>query len=208
MLARTGTDVDYVIGLADRLFVVLDDDHGVAEIPEPCEGIEQLAVVTLVQTDGWFVEHVENTDESGPDLAGEPDSLRLTSGEGRSATCEGEIVESHVEQELHAGPDFAQHAVGDHVLSLGQLDLADCVPLHGISRGCRARDVPAPHGDRERLGLQTRRRRMPVHGTSRMYDSIDSRNESVSASEWRRWSQGMTPSYRASKVRWRPNRLL
>jgi hypothetical protein len=43
--AGTGADIDQIIGGADRLLVVLDDDDGVAQIAQPGEGAEQALVV-------------------------------------------------------------------------------------------------------------------------------------------------------------------
>ena len=76
-----GPDVDDVVGDADRLLVVLDDDHGVAEIAQPHERLDEAPVVALVQADRRLVEHVEHADEPAADLRREPDALRLAAGE-------------------------------------------------------------------------------------------------------------------------------
>ena len=55
-----GADVDDVVGLADRLLVVLDDDDGVAGVAQVLQRGQQPAVVALVQTDRRLVEHVEH----------------------------------------------------------------------------------------------------------------------------------------------------
>jgi hypothetical protein len=43
----------------DRVLVVLDHDHGVAEVAQ-AQGAEQAFVVALVQADRGFVEHVHH----------------------------------------------------------------------------------------------------------------------------------------------------
>ena len=60
VLARARPQVHHVVGRADRLLVVLDDDHGVAEIAQPRQRGEQLPVVALVQADRRLVEHVQD----------------------------------------------------------------------------------------------------------------------------------------------------
>ena len=60
VVAGAGSEIDDVVGGADRLLVVLDDDHGVAEIAQPRQRREQLPVVALVQADRRLVEHVEH----------------------------------------------------------------------------------------------------------------------------------------------------
>ena len=82
-LARPGTDVDDVVGQADRLFVVLDHDDRVAEVAQTLEGRDQSTVVALVQTDGGLVEHVEHADEVATDLARQTDPLGLATRERR-----------------------------------------------------------------------------------------------------------------------------
>ena len=51
MDAGAGAHVDDIIGGADRVLVMLDDDHGVAEIAQALERLEQQVVVALVEAD-------------------------------------------------------------------------------------------------------------------------------------------------------------
>ena len=106
---RTGAraEVDDVIGLADGVFVVLDDEHGVAEVAQPHQRVEQALVVALVQADRGLVEDVHHADQAGADLAGEPDALGLAAGERFRAAIERQVVETDVAQERQAVGDFA-----------------------------------------------------------------------------------------------------
>ena len=58
--AGAGTHVDDMIGGADGFFVVLDDDHGVAEVAQVDQRIEQPAVVALMQADRRLIKDVEH----------------------------------------------------------------------------------------------------------------------------------------------------
>ena len=80
---RARAEVDDVVGRRDRLGVVLDDDHRVAEIAQPAKRGEQPLVVALVQTDARLVEDVEHAHEPRADLRREPDALRLAARERR-----------------------------------------------------------------------------------------------------------------------------
>ena len=62
-------DVDHMVGRKDRLLVVLDDDHGVAEVAQVFQRFEQAGVVALVQADRGLVEHVEHAGQPRADLA-------------------------------------------------------------------------------------------------------------------------------------------
>ena len=83
--AGAGAHVDQPVGGAHRLLVVLDDDHGVAEVAQALERRDQPAVVALVQPDRRLVEDVEHAHEARADLRREPDALRLAAGQRRGA---------------------------------------------------------------------------------------------------------------------------
>ncbi len=76
-----GPHVDDVVGGADRLLVVLDDDHGVSEVAQALERGQEPGVVALVQADRRLVEDVEHAHQRRADLGGEPDALRLAARE-------------------------------------------------------------------------------------------------------------------------------
>ena len=64
VLAGAGADVDDVVGDPDRVLVVLDDEHRVAELAQADERVDQPAVVALVQPDRRLVEHVQHADQA------------------------------------------------------------------------------------------------------------------------------------------------
>ena len=87
------SQVDDVVGAAQRLLVVLHHDQGVAQVPEVNQGFQQALVVALVQPDGRLVEDVEHPHQGGTDLGGQPDALRLAAGEGGGAAVQGEVLQ-------------------------------------------------------------------------------------------------------------------
>ena len=128
--AGAGSHVDDVVGAVDRLFVMLDDDHGVPEVAQAHEGVEQTAVVALVQPDRRLVEDVHHPDESRPDLAREPDALRLPAGERLRGTVEGEVVEPHVDEEPEPLGDLSEDPARDL-----RLRAAEVEPREEVVRG-------------------------------------------------------------------------
>ena len=128
-----GAEVDDVIGGADRLLVVLDDEHGVAEIAQAAERRDEALVVALVQADARLVEHVHHAGELAAELAREPDALRLAAGERRAGAVERQVVEPDVEQEAEARVDLAQRALGDRSCVAGESASASnrCVGARG-----------------------------------------------------------------------------
>ena len=65
-----GSQVNDPIGGAHGLLVMLNHNHGVTHVAQLFQGIQQSAVVTLVQADAGFVQDVEYTHKPTPDLAG------------------------------------------------------------------------------------------------------------------------------------------
>ena len=77
VLARARAHVDQVVGGPHRALVVLDHEHGVAEVAQPLQRRDQPLVVALVQADRRLVEDVEHADQRRADLGRQPDPLRL-----------------------------------------------------------------------------------------------------------------------------------
>ena len=125
MEAGAGADVDDVVGGADGVFVVLDDDDGVADVGEVSEGSDEAVVVALVEADGGLVEDVAGSDESGADLGGESDALGLAAGEGSGGAVEGEVLESDGPHEAEPGLDFLEDGLGDGGALGGELEAVE-----------------------------------------------------------------------------------
>jgi hypothetical protein len=81
MDARARAEVDDVVGGADRVLVMLDDDHGVAEIAQAFQRLEQPVIVALVQADAGLIEHIEHARQPGADLRAKADALALAAGQ-------------------------------------------------------------------------------------------------------------------------------
>ena len=126
VFAGSGAEVEDVVGFADGVFVVLDDEDGVAEVAEVFEGVDEALVVALVEADAGLVEDVEDAAEAGADLRGEADALAFAAGEGGGAAVEGEVAEAYGVEEFEALDDLALEAVGDDAVASGE--------VHGCGR--------------------------------------------------------------------------
>ncbi len=122
---RPGTEVHDVIGRSHGLFVVFDDDHGVALVSEIAEALEQQLVVAWVESDRGFIEDVDDTDQSAADLSGQADALRFASGKSGCGSVECEVVESTFEQEAESCPDFLEHFGGDQLACRIEFDVVE-----------------------------------------------------------------------------------
>ena len=99
--ATFGAEVEEVVGVADHVEVVLDDDDGVAEVGETVEDFEKLADVIEVKAGGGFVEQVEGfTGLALGELAGELHALGLAAREGSGGLAEMDVAETDVDKGL------------------------------------------------------------------------------------------------------------
>src|SRR3954452_11888088 len=105
-----------MVGGADRLLVMLDHQHGVAEAAQALQRLEQAVVVLLVEADRGLVEDVEDSGEAGADLAGEADALALAARERAAGAVEVEIVEPDIVEEAEALVDLLEDRPGDFLM--------------------------------------------------------------------------------------------
>src|SRR6185437_8086012 len=114
-------EVEDVVGAADGVLIVLDDEDGVAEVAEGFESGDEAEVVALVEADGGLVEDVEDAAEAGADLGGEADALAFASGERGCVALKREIAEADGDEEFETLDDFAAEALGDEGFAGGEL---------------------------------------------------------------------------------------
>ena len=103
-----GTEIDHVVGGADRLGVVLDDEHRRAHVRELPQVREQAARVARVQADGRLVEHVERARQPAAELRAEAEPLHLAAREraaraGRARGSRGPPAATNVEPSQELG---------------------------------------------------------------------------------------------------------
>ena len=122
MNARTGADFEDVIRRPNRVGVVLDHDHGIAQIAQPFQRLDHFDVVFGMQPDARLVKHVQHSHEAGPDLRRQPDSLRFAARESRGTAIQAEIIEPDRDQQFQSRGHFAHDRLGDRSLSGRRLD--------------------------------------------------------------------------------------
>ena len=111
--ASARANVDDVVSRADRIFIVLDHDHRVAEVAQVDQRAEQALVVALVQADGRLIQHVHHAYQTRANLACQTDTLGFTAGERFCRAGKRQVVQADVHQELQAIANLFQHFFGD-----------------------------------------------------------------------------------------------
>ena len=142
-------EIHQVVGMLQRVAVVFDHDQGIAEIAQVLQGLDQPEIVPRVKPDRGFVQHVEHAGQSRSDLAGQPDPLRLAARKRGRPAVEGQVIQSHVQKEAHAVPDFRHHLA--HDLPLRCREVQSFHEVHGAvgGHGAERRDGHAvdQHGE-------------------------------------------------------------
>ena len=102
-----------MVGVANGLFVMLDDDQRVAAVAQGTQGVEQQVVVARVQADRRLVEDVAHAPQVGAELGRQPDALGLAARQGRCRPVERQVVETDLAQEGQAGTDLRDQVASD-----------------------------------------------------------------------------------------------
>ncbi len=129
-----------VIGRTDGVFVVFDDQHGVAQVPQPQQGFQQAAGVARMKADAGFVQNVQHARQFRSDLGGEPDALALPAGERLGGAVQGQIGKPDAFQKPQAVHDLLEHAAGNLLLPSLQAQLGAELQRPGHGQGTQPRE--------------------------------------------------------------------
>ena len=155
MLARTGTHIHHEVRRADRILVVLDHDHGVAQIAQALERGDEPLVIALVQADRRLIEDVQHAHEARADLGGQTDALGLAAGKGGHGPAQGKIFQAHVAHEGQTVGQLLEQGLGHQ--GVAAVEVPSFQPLQGpfYGKGTELGDVQVVHAHGQGLGLET-----------------------------------------------------
>ena len=152
--ARAGSEVDHVVGDRDHVRLVLDDQHGVALVPQPQQQPVHPLDVVRMQAHGGLVEDVGHVGEAGAQVADHLGALRLAARQRARRPVEAEVPEPDLDERVEGLPQRREQRrhrrLGDAAHPLREV--AD---LHGAG----IRDVDAVIRDDRAASLS----RVPPH---------------------------------------------
>ena len=152
--ARAWPHIDHIVGSANRVLIVFNDDNGVADIAQALECLNQPLVVALVKTNRRLVQNIENAHEARTDLRSQANALRLTAGKRRRSTIERQIIKADINQKTQAFQDFLDDTTADELLTLGELKVLKKLERLAARQATNLINGLAAHGDGEHLGAQ------------------------------------------------------
>ena len=107
-LSRVRPDVKQIIGGTDRVFVVLDNQDRVADIPEVFENFYQPRVIARMQADARLIENIEGTDEQRTQICRKLNALSLAARQGRRQPSERQIIQADLNEKIQTPANFEQ----------------------------------------------------------------------------------------------------
>src|SRR5271157_4655874 len=152
--AGAGAEVENVIGVTNGLFVVFDDQYGIAQVAQPFQGLNQAVVVALMQADGGLIEYIEHAAQPGADLRGQPDALPFATAERGGIAVQREVGEAHGAEKLQPLGNLLADALGNQRLALGEVQVDGRRKSAVERQGCEVGDGEAADLDRQRLRAQ------------------------------------------------------
>ena len=78
---------------------MLHDNDGIPHISQTLERSQKLVVVALMKSDRRLIQDIADSDQSGPDLRGQTDSLRFSSGQGCRCPGKRQVIQTYIAQE-------------------------------------------------------------------------------------------------------------
>ncbi len=139
-VAGFGTQVDDPVGLLDDVQVVLDQDHGVAQVDQAVQDLQQFGQIVEVQARGRLVQQVQRAaGVRAGQLGGQFDPLGFAAGQRRGGLPQRQVIESHVAQGLQDAANL-----GDVLEQLQRL---------AAGHVQHVADRLAVVGDRQRFGI-------------------------------------------------------
>jgi len=101
-----GSHVNHIIGSQHHIFVVLNHNNRVSDIPQFLERTNQTKVITLMKSDTGLIENIQYIHQLWTNLCGQTNALTLTARETHRASVERQILQSHIKQKFQAGTNL------------------------------------------------------------------------------------------------------
>ena len=127
---------------------MLHHDQGIAQITQALQGHQQFVVIPLMEANGRLVQNVEDAHERRSDLSSQTDTLALTAGQGRRATAECQILQTHIHEKLKSTLDLADDLLRDHCHIACELQILHKLQTLANAHAAEVHDADTANGYR------------------------------------------------------------
>ena len=128
LFAGAGPEIHNPVRRAHDVFVMLHNDHRVAEVSQILERPDQPVSVSRMQANARLVEHVENAGQPGSNLPCKTNSLTLSARERIGASRNREIAESERLEALQSRHGSRDKLFADCLLVSGEFQALQPLP--------------------------------------------------------------------------------
>ncbi len=112
--------IHHPVGGGDQAHIVLDQQHGVAQVAQGAQHLDQAGIVARVQTDGRLIQHVEHAGQPRAEQGRQPQPLRLARRERGGGALEGQVAQANLDQPPDALLQIGHDRLGDQPVLGGQ----------------------------------------------------------------------------------------
>ena len=155
MLTGSRSDIHNPVRFQHGILIMLHHNQSVAQISQILQCLQQLIIVSLMQTDAWFIQNVSHSNKPGTYLCCQSNALCLSSGQCCCCSWKHQIIQTYINQESQSCTDFLNDLIADQMLLCRQFKLIHkCIQICNRQL-CQFTDIPAADSYRQRLFLQT-----------------------------------------------------
>ena len=119
---RNRPDINDVIRRFDGFLIMFHHQHRVSSVTEFFQRFDQFEIVTLVQSDGGFIQYIQNSLQPCSQLGSKTDTLGFSAGKCCGRTVEIEVTDSDIVEETQTVPDFPENISANFFFPLIQVD--------------------------------------------------------------------------------------
>src|SRR5262249_7703847 len=121
MRSRARAEIDYIISTANRLLIVFDYQHSVAEIPERRERVQQASIVARMQTDRRLVQNIQHAAQLRSNLRRQTNALAFPARQSCRRSIQSQISQTNGIEKAQPRPDLAQHEPSNFLFAFVEL---------------------------------------------------------------------------------------
>ena len=121
VLAGPGPEVQNMVGGADGVGIVLDDEHRVPQIAQRFQNVDQALRIPRVEADRGLVQHVQRAHQVRAERSGELRPLCFPARKRRGQPVEAQVVQPHFIKVTQPLLCFLENLAGDFRLRGAQL---------------------------------------------------------------------------------------
>ena len=151
MNARSGADIDYIIGRAHGVFIVFNYYERITEVTHTLKRSDKLIVIALMKSYARLVKNIQHSHKRRAYLSSKSYALALPSGKRTCRTRQRKIIKTDILKKAQTAFNFFQNQRRNHLLAVGQNQSVDKIKFLCHRQLCKLVDIKSAHRNGKRL---------------------------------------------------------